>query len=235
MNIGLNMPFGTAGIKLIDFIVGIQKKFNLVMYPNKTKLNDFIIEPFNTWYKQGRILDFNRYINLDENIEVIPANNFAVQNLNFGDTLDQDYISQQFNRGANREFGKAYYIDTQNFFSQGDYTVKTTLASSPLIYLQGTGVSASIAPPPVAYPIGDGSLSYSSNLSIVCSTLNVYSLYSSTGTVEPSAVLYYDANGDVVVTGYRFLVIGCDIWQINQTTGVILSYIGSCADYGGCP
>jgi hypothetical protein len=234
MNIGLNMPFGTAGIKLIDFIVGIQKKFNLVMYPNKTKLNDFIVEPFNQWYKQGVIRDFNKYINLDEKIQVVPANNFAVQNLNFGDTLDGDYISQQFAKGAAREFGKAYYIDTQNFFSQGDYTVKTTLASSPLVYLQGTGVSASVAPPPVAYPIGDGSLSYSSNLTTVCSIPNVYSLYSSTGTVAPSAVLYYDANGDVVVTGYRFLVHECDIWQINQTTGVILSYIGNCTDYGGC-
>ena len=43
MNIPLNMPFGTQGIKLIDFITGMQKKFNLVIYPNKTKLNEFVI------------------------------------------------------------------------------------------------------------------------------------------------------------------------------------------------
>ena len=143
MNIANNMPYGTAGIKLIDFITSIQKKFNLVIYPNKTKLNEFIVEPFNRWYKTGEIKDFNKYINLNSSIKATPANNLAVQNLNFGDTLDGDYISQQFAKGANREFGKAYYVDKENFFSQGTFEVKTTLASSPIIYLQGTGISGS--------------------------------------------------------------------------------------------
>lgn len=141
--IGDNMPYGTAGIKLIDFITSIQKKYNLVIYPNKTKLNEFIVEPFNRWYKTGTIKNFNQYINLNDNIKVTPANNLAVQNLNFGDTLDGDYISQQYSKLANREFGKQYYVDTENFFSQGTFEVKTTLASSPLVYLSGTGQSGS--------------------------------------------------------------------------------------------
>jgi hypothetical protein len=87
--------------------------------------------------------DFNKYINLDNTIEVIPANNLAVNELNFGDTLDGDYISQQFSKLANREYGKSYYVDTQNFFSQGTFNVKTGLASSPISYLAGTGVSGS--------------------------------------------------------------------------------------------
>ena len=145
MNIAENMPFGTTGIKQVDFITGIQKKFNLVIYPNKTKPRQFIVEEFNNWYKQGEIKDFNRYINLDKKIEAIPANNLAVNKLNFGDTLDGDYISQQFSKENNREYGKSYYVDTENFFSQGTFEVKTTLASSPLVYLAGTGLSGSFA------------------------------------------------------------------------------------------
>jgi hypothetical protein len=145
MDIAANMPFGTTGIKLIDFLKGIQKKFNLVIYPSKTKRNEFVVETFNTWYRAGEVKDFNRYINLDDKIEVIPANNLAVNELNFGDALDQDYISQQFSKAANREYGKQYYIDTQNFFSQGKFEVKTTLASSPLIRIAGTGLSGSIS------------------------------------------------------------------------------------------
>jgi hypothetical protein len=151
MDIPSNMPYGTNGIKQIDFILGLQKKFNLVIYPDRTKLNQFIIETFNDWYKKGEIKDFNKYINLDKNIEVIPANNLAVNKLNFGDTLDQDYISQQFSKAANREYGKQYYIDTTNFYSQGEYNVKTTFASSPLIRIAGTGLSGSVGginPPP---------------------------------------------------------------------------------------
>jgi hypothetical protein len=145
MDIAANMPFGTTGIKQIDFITGIQKKFNLVIYPNKTKPREFIVEEFNKWYKQGEVKDFNRYINLDKKIEAIPANNLAVNKLNFGDTLDGDYVSQQFSKENNREFGKQYYVDTENFFSQGEFNVKTTFASSPLIYLEGTGLSGSFA------------------------------------------------------------------------------------------
>ena len=145
MDIPSNMPFGTNGIKQIDFITGLQKKYNLVIYPNKSKPNEFIIETFNEWYKRGEVKDFNKYINLDEKIEVIPANNLAVNELTFGDTLDQDYISQQFSKEANREYGKTYYVDTTNFFSQGKFEVKTTFASDPLIRIAGTGLSGSVA------------------------------------------------------------------------------------------
>jgi hypothetical protein len=145
LDVGKNMPFGTSGIKQIDFITSLQRKFNLVIYPNKLKPREFIVETFNSWYKRGEIKDFNQYINLDDKIEVIPANNLAVNELNFGDTLDQDYISQQFSKAANREYGKTYYVDKENFFSQGKFEVKTGFASSPLIYLNGTGVSGSVS------------------------------------------------------------------------------------------
>jgi hypothetical protein len=144
MDIPSNMPYGTSGIKLVDFITGMQKKFNLVIYPDNTKPNEFIVETFNDWYQKGEIKDFNQYINLDEKMEVIPANNFAVNKLTFGDTLDGDYVSQQFAKGANREYGKIYYTDTTNFYSQGTFDVKTTFASEPLVYLQGTGLSGSV-------------------------------------------------------------------------------------------
>jgi hypothetical protein len=143
MNIADNMPYGTTGIKLIDFITSVQKKFNLVIYPSKTKQREFIVEPFVNWYKQGQVKDFNKFINLDEPIEVIPANNLAVNELNFGDTLDRDYISQQFNDAANREFGKTYYVDTDNFFSQGKFEVQSGFASTPLVAISGTGASGS--------------------------------------------------------------------------------------------
>lgn len=144
MNIGRNMPFGTNGIRKIDFITAVQKKFNLIIYPSKLNRNQFIVETFNDWYKKGEVKDFNRFMNLDEPLEVIPANNLAVNELNFGDKLDKDYISQQFNNLSNREYGKTYFVDTENFFSQGEFTVETSFASSPLTYLQGTGVSGSI-------------------------------------------------------------------------------------------
>ena len=155
MNIGANMPFGTKGIKKIDFITGLQKKFNLVMYPSKIKRNEFIVEAYQKWYKDGIQWDFNQFANLDKPIEIIPANNLAVNELNFGDTLDNDYVSQQFSRQENREFGKTYYVDTENFFSQGTLEVKSSFASSPIVYLQGTGVSGSRDVPEYRVSVSD--------------------------------------------------------------------------------
>ena len=144
MDIQANMPYGENGIKLVDFIQGLQKKFNLVIYPDKTKSRQFIIEDFNSWYSRGDRKDFNRYINLDDNIEVIPANNLAVNKLQFGDKLGNDYIAQQFQKENTREFGKSYYTDTQNFFSQGEFKVETNFSVSPLVKIPGTGLSGSV-------------------------------------------------------------------------------------------
>lgn len=199
LDIPSNMPYGTSGIKLVDFISGIQKKFNLVMYPNLTKPNEFIVETFNNWYTKGDIKDFNRYINLDEKIEVIPANNFAVNKLNFGDTLDQDYVSQQFAKGANREYGKLYYIDTTNFYSQGEFNVKTTFASEPLVYMQGTGLSGSVGginpPPPASTQYVIGNAGWSSDYA-ACSNTYYYPtiVYALESDPQFVTTLYTDAN-----------------------------------------
>jgi len=193
MDIPSNMPQGpgdtsggTNGIKLIDFITSIQKKFNLVIYPNKTKLNEFIVEPFNRWYKTGTIKDFNSYINLNDIITATPANNLAVQTLTFSDTLDGDYISQQFAKSAGREYGKASFIDTENFYSQGTFEVKTGLASSPLIYLQGTGISGSGTIVSSSCPTCDGVIT-----NPYCYQIN----YGGEGPASASVAYYIGCNG----------------------------------------
>jgi len=225
MNIPANMPYGTTGIKQIDFILGLQKKFNLVIYPNKVKANQFIIEPFNSWYNKGTIKDFNRYINLDKTIEVIPANNFAVNKLNFGDTLDTDYISQQFAKQANREYGKTYYTDTTNFYSQGTFEVKTTFASDPLIRLAGTGVSGSvggITPPITQYQVGYLKVSSKPAGADTCNSFTTIPFYTANGLVTTGLIAYYDPYGNNPITGFRsFVDLSQQAWDMNSSNGQI--------------
>ena len=230
MDIPSNMPFGTSGIKLIDFISGMQKKFNLVIYPNNTKPNEFVIETFNNWYNKGQVKDFNKYINLDEKIEVIPANNFAVNKLNFGDTLDQDYISQQFAKGANREFGKIYYTDTTNFYSQGTYEVKTTFASDPLIRIAGTGLSGSvggITPPITQYSAGTWRFT-SGGAIYACSSPIQIEIFTANGDITTGQTAYVDEYGVTPLTGYTYYSNGTIIYKINSSTGVLESGVSLC-------
>ena len=232
MDMPSNMPFGTTGIKLIDFIKGVQKKFNLVIYPNKTKQREFIVETFNDWYKKGVRKDFNKYINLNEPIEVIPANNLAVNQLNFGDTLDTDYISQQFSKGANREFGKAYYTDTTNFFSQGTLEVKTTFASSPLLQIAGTGLSGSVAgagtPTQTQFLVGECRYGYSFDPAQTCTSPAVIFTYTISGNLNVGLTVYRDIYGQQPITNLRFVTgpSGGIIYEVDPVTGQIISQTG---------
>lgn len=239
INIPSNMPYGTQGIKQIDFILGLQKKFNLVIYPDLTTSKQFIIETFNNWYNKGNVKDFNRYINVDKSIDVILANNLAVNKLSFGDSLDTDYISQQFAKQANREYGKQYYTDTSNFYSQGSFDVKTTFGNSPLLRLTGTGLSGSVAdvnPPPVAYQLpGQYAIStYSGTPSYACTNPANNTIYSSTGLLEDSAVLYFDAYGVTPLTGYYWIIDynTCQVFAIDPFTAISTDTGNSCTYYG---
>lgn len=238
LDIPSNMPFGTNGIKQIDFIVGLQKKFNLVIYPDKTKNNQFIIEPFNNWYNKGQRWDFNRYINLDAPIEVIPANNLAVNELQFGDTLDQDYISQQFSKAANREYGKTYYTDTQNFFSQGKFEVKTTFASGPLAKIEGTGLSGSvggITPPVTSYAYVIGNAGWSSDYA-ACSNTYYYPTIVYAAESDPTLVtaLYTDSNLTTAFNGgYSYWKWGYPYFYQKYSSFIISD--GSINSLYSCP
>lgn len=128
-------------MKQIDFIKSIQKKFNLIIYSSKTKLRHFIIETFNDWYKRNKVYDFNKIIDISSTIKITPANNLAYKELNFGDKLDNDYVSSQFKTANNREFGKEYYIDDENNYSKEALDVKTDIAFSQLVSVQNVGVS----------------------------------------------------------------------------------------------
>lgn len=144
-DVPLNMPFGQRGIRLIDFIRAIQKKFNLVIYEDRTTPDQFIVETFNDWYKDGQVRNFNQYINLNDKIEVVPANNLAFNIVSFTDRQDNDYVSTVFKQVNNRTFGESFFQDTGSFFSQGEFKVETVLGSGPLAQIGFTGFSGSSA------------------------------------------------------------------------------------------
>jgi hypothetical protein len=128
--------------------------------------------------------------------------------LNFGDTLDGDYISQQFVKGANREYGKSYYVDTTNFFSQGEFNVKTTFASDPLLRIPGTGLSGSVGginPPIAYYSAGSYDFTNINNSTAACgSGAEMFEIFTEDGNITTGQIAYYDQYGDLPVRGYYY-------------------------------
>lgn len=236
IDIPSNMPYGTSGITCLDFIASIQKKFNLQIYPSKTKPRNFIIETFNNWYKQGEVRNFDKYMDLNRTISVTPANNLGVREVEFGDTLDVDYLAQNFNKENNREYGKSYFRDTQNFFSEGKLEVKSGFSSSPLRYVAGSGVTGSAS---IIQTRGfQGALS--NNISSVCS-LSFTTLYHNGSFSYPEFgdTIYYDKFGTTPAVNNEYLltdIVFSDIYQLNPSTAqVIDTSFGSCEGGGGEP
>jgi len=146
MDIPSNMPAGNSGIRVIDFIKAVQKKFNLVLYQDKRVPNQFICETFNDWYRSGRVVDFNQYINLAEKISFTPANSLAYRQIKFQDAEDTDYVTTIFKRTNNRTYGESNFYDSASYFSQGKLDVNSeAIASATLVQIDGSVYSGSAA------------------------------------------------------------------------------------------
>jgi len=169
----------------------------------------------------------------------------AVNKLNFGDTLDGDYVSQQFSKEANREYGKTYFVDTENFFSQGTFEVKTTFASSPLVYLAGTGLSGSVGSKSAGFRSRSEATATTRFVGTTSSIRHFTTTVVSTnaGAFAPNTVvdcdpincigteLYIVNAGDVLV----FSSGGTDsvAWQFSKITDAGTTILDSGTAYGG--
>lgn len=233
IDIPSNMPYGTNGITCLDFLTSIQKKFNLQIYPSKTKPRHFIIETFNNWYKQGKVKPFDKFIDLDKRISVIPANNLGVREVQFGDTLDLDYLAQNFNKQNNREFGTTYFRDTQNFFSEGKLDVKSGVGASPLRYVAGSGKAGGAVSRLTAF------YGVTSNTFYNVCEISYTTFYSTSalGLPDVGDIIYEDSLGNLPLTGYNFfrILVSPDIFEINPWTGRITGVAGDCSGGGGGP
>ena len=223
MNIPLNMPFGTNGVTCLDFIKGLQKKYNLVITPSKTIPNHFEIETFNNWYKQGSVVDISQFIDTNKAFDVIPANTLAVNELEFTDEKDVDYLAKLFDEENNRKFGASYYKDDQNQCSEGKLEVKTTFGVSPLRYVQGTGTTSGSPAPPTSY---SHSVHYSNLKSYVCSPTGFSNtVYTINSTLQLNDVVYTDSGLTTPLTSQQYIreVSTSRIFVLNTSTGRIIT------------
>ena len=223
MQIPLNMPYGESGITCLDFLSGLQKKYNLVIQPSKLIRNHFEIETFNDWYKSGSLVDMTSFIDISQPIKITPANNLAVNELEFGDQLGKDYLAKLFNEANNRPYGTSYYKDNTNQFSQGKVNIKTPFGVSPLRYIDGTGTTSGSSAP-TSYQHG---VIYSNSSTFLCyggGGTFTYLYTNSSDTPGFGDTLYWNSLLTIPFTGYAFIdnLIDPDLQVVQTSTGTIV-------------
>ncbi|CAB5218690.1 hypothetical protein UFOVP211_58, partial [uncultured Caudovirales phage] len=96
----LNLNQLIPDIKITDFLSGILKQFNLTCIP--TSETNYIIEPLDTWYKQGNIYDITEYTDT-ESIDIERVSLFKA--INFTHQQSESFINRQFTAGFGYEYG----------------------------------------------------------------------------------------------------------------------------------
>jgi hypothetical protein len=128
-NFDYSKEFPDNDFKQIDFIISINKLFNLVVIPHPTKTNTLIVEPIVDYIGKGEILDWTDKIDWDSTLSLSPTSSILNGTIDFNFRLDKDYGNQQFNIASNRTFGSYKKLLNQDY---KDSTINITpLFGSP--------------------------------------------------------------------------------------------------------
>ena len=155
----------------------------------------------------------------------------GVREVQFGDSLDLDFLAQNFNKTNNREFGTTYFRDTQNFFSEGKLDVKSGFGASPLRYVAGSGRAGGAVSRLTPF-FGVASNTFYNVCGISYTT---YYSEDPSGLPGIGDIIYEDSLGNLPITGFNWfrLSVSPDIFEINPWTGTIVSIAGDCTGGGG--
>ncbi len=121
INIAANMP----EMSQIDFVLGLQRMFNLVLVPDKHKPDHLIIEPFNDYTSTGTAKDWTNKVDFSKDVTLTPTTDLQRQQYRWTYKAGGDFISDQIQKSLERVYGAYRVLDAENDFATGDQRVET--------------------------------------------------------------------------------------------------------------
>ena len=119
-NVDLALELPPTEVKQIDWIMGINKRFNLVVCPVPGEKNVFRVEPVVNFIGKGQTLDWTQKIDYNETINLSPTTSVINGTFYFSASEDEDFGNTQFSKINNNIYG------TQYVNLQTDYKSQTT-------------------------------------------------------------------------------------------------------------
>ena len=153
--------------KQIDFIKDVLTTFRLVMSPDYSKPNNFIIEPFVDYVASGDTHDWSDKLDLSKDLIIEPLFFTQSDRIDYKHQPDADYINQ-YHIAAYKEAYGYLEFDSGNDLLKGNRTIQTKWAPTPMTQIEGaTATSSFILPQLHVHESGDqGTL----HLPIKCKT-----------------------------------------------------------------
>ena len=124
VTISENMP----DFSQLDFVLGLQRMFNLVFVPDKNKAKHLLIEPFTDYTSTGTAKDWTDKVDFSKDLTLAPTTDLQKQEYLWSYTEGNDFISQAVQESLNRVYGRYRVTEPNNDFATGTTSVTSTFA-----------------------------------------------------------------------------------------------------------
>ena len=125
-------------MKQIDFVLGLQKMFNLVFVPDKNRENHLLIEPYIDYMDAGTEKPWNDLIDYDHDITVKPTTDVQAKRYEWTQTPGQDFVATAVQEQRGRVYGRYQVLEPDNDFATGDKVIEAPFAPYIVSLIPGT-------------------------------------------------------------------------------------------------
>ena len=124
VDMSLNFP----DIKQIDFLMGLQKMFNLVFIPDNRTPNHLLIEPIQDYLTTGTQKDWTNKIDYNKDVVITPTTDIQKNVFDWENSAGQDFLNLAIQESTDRVYGRHRIEDKDNDFATGEAKVQTQFA-----------------------------------------------------------------------------------------------------------
>ena len=127
-------------VKQIDFLVGLQKMFNLVFVPDKNKPNHLIIEPFQDYVATGTQYDWTSKVDYSKDVTIKPTTDLQKKETLWTYKKGGDFISDAVQKSLDRVYGEYKITEPSNDFAKGNQKIETTFGQYMMSLIPGMDI-----------------------------------------------------------------------------------------------
>lgn len=134
LDVARNMP----DIRCIDFLLGLQRCFNLVFVPDKYDSTKINVEPFNDYLAAGTTKDWTNKVDLSQDIAVTPTADLQKRTYTWTHSEGSDIVNQAFRESTGYTYGRHQILDPNNDFATGEETITSGFSPFVISTIPGT-------------------------------------------------------------------------------------------------
>ena len=127
-------------LKQIDFLVGLQKMFNLIFVPDKNKPNHLIIEPFQDYVATGTQYDWTSKVDYSKDVTIKPTTDLQKKETLWTYKKGGDFISDAVQKSLDRVYGEYKITEPSNDFAKGNQKIETTFGQYMMSVIPGMDI-----------------------------------------------------------------------------------------------